>query len=278
MNLVEGPLPTGIGRQLQNDRKGMPVLSYLRHIFHDIQIVVDHLRHKLSPHFSTKQTACTCNYSTSYLTRYSSLTFTKIFPPKILGGEECDLAERERERETSLVIFRNSWKKRRSGRENLSSRNKSVATPFSARCHVPFVPVRVRLFVFFRSPSFPHPPQGFARVRIIMAFRVSSHNTPFTRSRFARNCINRANIVENIRIESYFVAYLFFNQSEGRSILFRIRPFARVAHFGRILFHDRTACFRGEQTIFQPPFFKVLFMPESVTLHENGAQRRFLLA
>lgn len=33
---------------------------------------------------------------------------------------------------------------------NLSSRNNSVATPFSGCCHVPFVLVRVYLFVFFR--------------------------------------------------------------------------------------------------------------------------------
>ena len=41
---------------------------------------------------------------------------------------------------------------------NLSSRNNSVATPFSGCCHVPFVLVRVYLFVFlrllFRSLSF----------------------------------------------------------------------------------------------------------------------------
>lgn len=66
---------------------------------------------------------------------------------------------------------------------NLSSRNNSVATPFSGCCHVPFVLVRVYLFVFFRllfrSLSFSLCiPSGFARVRITMAFRVSALYLP----------------------------------------------------------------------------------------------------
>lgn len=50
---------------------------------------------------------------------------------------------------------------------NLSSRNNSVATPFSGCCHVPFVPVRVYLFVFFRLL--------FRSLSLSLSFTLSLH-------------------------------------------------------------------------------------------------------